>query len=255
LARRSDAIKWRSTQLAELAKGSWRDPASGKTTLATYAERWMQTRADKAPATRDRDRSYLRSMILPTFGPRRVEDIRASEIVAWVASLGRADSTRTKALQILRGVLDLARRDHAISVSPAADVKAPGMVPERVGRALSDEAGAALLDAAEEVAPDTAAVVWLMLRAGLRAGEALALRRRDVDLSAGTITVAGSLNRRGEVVAVKGRKREDQGRTIPIPADLADRLAEHLQGSLPRLDGALFASPTGMCPVKWWKLG
>jgi hypothetical protein len=66
-------------------------------------------------------------------------------------------------------------------------------------------------------------------------------------------TVERSLNLRGEHVATKGRKRADQGRTIPIPEDLADRLRDHLATEPPRLDGSLSlrlpadqsATPTG----------
>ena len=227
-------------------RGTWIDPQAGETSFGTYASRWMETRTDKAPATRDRDASYLRSLVFPSFGDRPVVSIRTSEIETWLAGLGRADSTRSKALQILRSVFALAVKDRAIVVNPAADVKPPGTEPERTGRALSDAEVAALLDAAETVDESTAGVVWLMARCGLRIGEAIALYRNDVDLAAGKLTVSRSMNRQGDLVAVKGRKRQDQGRIIPMPPDLTERLRRHLAAStVASIDGLMFTAAKG----------
>lgn len=160
--------------------------------------------------------------------------------------MGRADSTRTKALQILRSVLDLARRDRALAVNRAADVKPPGTEPERTGRALSDDEVSALLDTAELVDESTAGVVWLMARAGLRIGEALGHQRSDIDLAAGMLHVRRSLTRYGELVAPKGRKREDQGRSIPMPPDLTNRMRTHLaDSSVASIDGFVFSAARG----------
>jgi len=226
-------------------RGTWIDQQAGAIDFATYADRWQAGRVDKAPATKNRDASYLRSMILPTFAEREVGTIRPSEVETWLATLNRADSTRTKALQIFRSILEVARRDRAIVTNPAADVRPPGDEPERVGKALDDSEVAGILAAAEEVDESTAPVVWLMVAAGLRIGEALALARRDVDLEAGTLTIRQSLNRDGDLVATKGRKRADQGRTIPLRPDLADRLRRHLAASVPSIDGLAFTSPRG----------
>ncbi len=55
---------------------------------------------------------------------------------------------------------------------------------------------ASVLEAAEEVDQETAVVVWLMARAGLRIGEVLALKRRDVDIRGRLLHVRGSMSRR-----------------------------------------------------------
>jgi integrase len=89
-------------------------------------------------------------------------------------------------------------------------------------------------------------VVWLMARGGLRIGEALAIHRGDIDLAAGTLNICRSLNREGDVVAPKGRKRGDQGRRIPIPPDLTERLRSHLAASsVASIDGFVFTGPHG----------
>lgn len=51
-------------------RGAYVDPQAGAVSFVVYAERWQDPRVDRAPATLDRDASYLRSLILPTFASR-----------------------------------------------------------------------------------------------------------------------------------------------------------------------------------------
>ena len=61
-----------------------------------------------------------------------------------------------------------------------------------------------------------------------------------------TLTVSKSMNRRGDLVALKGRKRQDQGRTILMPPDLAERIRRHLAAStLASIDGLMFTAAKG----------
>ena len=108
-----------------------------------------------------------------------------------------------------------------------------------------------LLDAADIVDETTACIVWVMARAGRRVGEAFALRRADVDLRNGVLHVRRSLNRKGEVAAPKGRRRSDQGRTIPLPSDLAGRLGRHLAANtVASMAGWIVTSPMG-APIRY----
>lgn len=102
------------------------------------------------------------------------------------------------------------------------------MKPIRQGKAITDDQIQALIRAAEEVDERTAVLVHLMTRAGLRIGEALALRRRDVDLDNATIYVGTSMPREGDVRPLKGRDNEDEGRIVKIPDDVVQRLRRHL---------------------------
>jgi integrase len=187
-------------------------------TFTVIVDRWLATRTDKARSTRDRDSSYLRSLILPTFGNRAIKSIRPSEVETWIASLDKAPNTNGRALQILRNALDLARRDRLIPSNPASDVKSPPMKPLRTGRALSDVEMKAIIAAAEEADERSAVIIHLMARCGLRIGEALALRRQGVDLENKTITVATTMSRQEGIRPVKGRVRQDEGRVYPSQA-------------------------------------
>jgi integrase len=244
--RKVDAERFRNAVEASKDQGTYIDARAGNTTLSVIVDRWLATRIDKARSTQDRDRSYLRSLILPTFAERPIKSIAPSEIEAWLASMRKAPNTRGRALQILRSVLDLARRDQLIASNPAADVKPPPMKPLRTGRALADDETNTIISAAEEVDERTAVVVHLMARCGLRVGEALALRRRDVDLDTKTITVATSMSRQEGIRPVKGRTRQDQGRVIPIPTDVAERLRRHFdQRAVTSIGGFVVTAPRG----------
>jgi integrase len=179
-------------------------------------------------------------------GEQPIRSIAPSEVETWLAAIDKAPNTKGRALQILRGILELARRDGAIGSNPAADVRPPPMKPQRVGRALTDPEIDSVIRAAEDIDERSAIIVYLMVRCGLRIGEALALRRQDVDLETNTIAVRTSMSRREGVRPVKGRHREDEGRTVPIPEDVSRRLHRHFtERPITGIDGFIATAPRG----------
>ena len=227
-------------------RGEYLDPNAGRARFGVVAERWLATRSDLARSTLDRDRSYLSTMVLPTFGDRAVGSITASEIETWLASLDRAPNARGKALQIVGSIFDLARRDRLIVANPAVDVKPPPAKALHPGKALTDQQINQIIEAAEDIDERTAVVVHFMARCGLRIGEALALRRKDVDLDTSQLHVRTSMTRSGPVRPVKGRHREDEGRVIPIPDDVARRLRRHFnERPITGIDNYVVTAPRG----------
>ena len=85
--RRKDAEKWLRRELALIDRGDWIDPDAGTMTVAEWADRWMATRLHIRDSTRERDETYLRSLILPHFGTRRLRDITRHHIQNWTAEL------------------------------------------------------------------------------------------------------------------------------------------------------------------------
>ena len=240
--RKLDAETFKDTVSRDVRQGEYIDPRLGRTAFREFAELWVATRAHLAQSTRDQDRHYLASLILPKFAGRPVGSLRQSEIAAWVSGLDVAPATKTKALQKFSAILRLAVADGALKRNPADGVKRPSPAPRRQGRALSDSEVGRVLEAAEIVDPDSAAMVWLMARAGLRIGEVLALKRADVDLAGGLLHIRASMSRREGLRPVKGR---DGGRTIPLSQDLAERLRSHLSRTVASIDGWLFTAPQG----------
>jgi integrase len=67
-----------------------------------------------------------------------------------------------------------------------------------------------------------------------------------VDLDLKFITVATTMSRQEGIRPVKGRVREDQGRVIPIPSDVADRFRYHVnQRPISNIGGFIVTSPRG----------
>ncbi|MGO9873187.1 MAG: site-specific integrase [Acidimicrobiia bacterium] len=93
----------------------------------------------------------------------------------------------------------------------------------------------------EAAANDRLRALWLViLSIGLRRGEALALRWDDLDLDAGTVTIARSLQRlRGDKDETTGKRKgrlveiapktEESSATIALPGSLVTALREHIE--------------------------
>lgn len=239
--RKVDANKFMVTVSADVIRGDYIDARLGRATVTEMAERWCSTRSHLAQATRDQDSAYLASLVLPHFGERPIVSVRRSEIAAWLAGLEAAPATKAKALQKLSAIFAVAVGDGALRGNPCDGVPRPTQRPNRVGRALTDDEIEAVLDAAEAVDESTAAMVALMARAGLRIGEAIALKRVDVD--GAMLHIRQSMSRREGLRAVKGRSG---GRSIPMPDGLAARLRQHMAAqTLGSLEGWLFVAARG----------
>lgn len=125
------------------------------------------------------------------------------------------------ALRSLLRFLFLAGHTHCqlASAVPAVAHWGAGSLP----RALSPDGVAALLadcDAATLGGRRDRAVLALLARLGLRAGEVAGLELEDLDWAAGEISVRG-----------KGSRRE----RLPLPADVGEALVAYLRGGRPRV--------------------
>ena len=161
--KKADAKRFAASVVTDVARGEYIDPRAGRTSLADFADQWTAARGHRSQATQDLDRSLLDNHILPAFGKRSVSSIRQSEIEGWLSRLDLSSSTKSKCLQKLSAILEMARGDGAIKSNPADGVDRP-TVKSREGRALTDDEVVKIIDAAEQVDPDTAPMVWLMAR-------------------------------------------------------------------------------------------
>src|SRR5580704_2475161 len=62
---KADALAHLSTIEADLRRGSWIDPRSGRTTLRVYAEEWLAQRTEWAIRTKELYSYLLEQHILP----------------------------------------------------------------------------------------------------------------------------------------------------------------------------------------------
>lgn len=109
---------------------------------------------------------------------------------------------------------------------------------------------AELLALADAMPPQHRALTLLCGLCGLRFGEAVALRRRDVDLEAGVVSVARTAVRAGGTKTTNAPKTAAGKRAVAMPALVVVSLREHLAAHpvrgrdailFPGRDGALLA--------------
>lgn len=243
--RRIDAQRWLTSELAKLDRGEWVDPRAGRASFASMAERWMASRIALREGTQVRDRSYLKSLILPSFGSRAVGSIQPSDLDAWIADLvaaGKASATIQKAWQIASGVLRLAVRDRLIPLSPTRDVRLPRIEREEPEALNANE----LMQLADAIDPRYRALVLVGAFGGLRIGELAGLQLGDFDPLRNLIRVRRTASEvRGRVV-VGPPKTAKSIRTVMLPRSVTQQLVEHV-ANLDATDPSarLFPAPEG----------
>ena len=216
-----------------------------KTPLAVWIEEWSQTaleNSDRKPATKGIYRMLARlHLSVAPLGTMPLGTIRASHVEALTGRMrkaGSSDSTIRMTYTVLRSVLDTAVRDRLIAENPAVAVKRPTASRRADGRDearhLSTDEVRRVLDAAEGTR--YAAPLALIAATGLRRGEALAVRWRDVDLDAGTLAVTGTLGRVGgkleRTTPKSARSRRTLGLTPGVVAVLRKQRVAQLEAKM-----------------------
>ncbi|WP_165772518.1 tyrosine-type recombinase/integrase [Tepidiforma thermophila] len=132
--------------------------------------------------------------MLPHLGDRRLTALQPLELERLYRRLldaGLAPSTVRITHKIVHKALADAVRLGYLAANPADRAAPPRVVQATAGTVLGPEEARRLLEAARGDRLEALAV--LALTTGMRQGELLALRWRDVDLEGGTIRVTGSL--------------------------------------------------------------
>ena len=213
---RADAERELRYVVEQVARGEWKPPAEveppppSMPTFHEFASEWYARREQTGlrPRTLEHLRWCLTDHLLPTFRTFPLDRINAEEIDSFSARKRRAGlsaSSCNRLVQVLAAVLEDAVEYGLIGRNPAAG-KRRRLKANKPQRTYLDRADhiAALLDAAGELdreRPGKAyrrALIATLALAGLRIGEALDLRWRDVELANGRIVVCRSKTAAGE---------------------------------------------------------
>jgi integrase len=238
-------------RLTDLRRGVGIPTPGTSVTFRDAAEHWYANRSQQQewkPSTRRDYRSALDIHLLPAFGERRLIDVTARAIESWRAEKLAAGAfkrrTAVKLTTMVHSIFEAARKAYGVQINPARDVEQlriqydPGdydfYSPEEVW---------ALVRAAEQQRPKSetpltpeqeimaavaarqdAAIILTAAFTGLRLGELLALRVRDVDFPASVIRVMGSIDLREGV----GTPKSGRGRSVPMVDEVARALSRLL---------------------------
>jgi integrase len=214
------------------------DIASGKQPLREYAAHYFAAiLPNEVGESTQHDYAKRASYyILPTLGDYALIDLKKPVIQAWVNAMGAAGyahSSMVQALALLCRILDTAIPE-ILEYNAARLVKAP-KAPRKAHDTDEDDAGRALTR--DEVAQLRAAVEGtfyealyaLALTLGMRRGELLGLRWRDINFDKQELRVRQQVRQMDAVIEVTSQlKTKNSRRLFPLSDGLVTILLAHI---------------------------
>lgn len=235
---RVDAEAWLTDERRLISSGMWTSPAARREAarraeearlariFEDYAQSWLARRHDLRPATVDSYRTALSRHLIPAFGRTPVDEITTEMVRSWYAGYGdRTPTARAHAYAVLTSIMSQALDDELIARTPCRIRSGGRTKVRREPEVLTLPELLALVDAMPR---RHRALTLLSGLCGLRFGEAVALRRRDVDLERLIIHVTRTAVRTGGYKTTGPPKTDAGRRTVAMPQAVADALAAHL---------------------------
>ena len=213
---------WLRDTLEQARRGTLPGLVRTGATVAEAAEeylRYIEDDRERKPSTVKGYRWIIAAQILPTFGAMALEDVTSEQVEQWLAGMGRKASTRTKALVLLQGIFQRARKVYGLTINPASDVERPPLKRSGDIEVFSPEEVWALARAASS--EQDGAIFLTAAFTGLRAGELLALRWRDVDFAGSVVRVRASYAGGALTTPKSGKVR-----SVPLAPEVATALAK-----------------------------
>ncbi len=194
-------------------------PAPGKRTLSDLLAAWLETAAPTLrPKTLHNYRRLCDLHILPALGTVRLaklDPVRIERLLAGIQAQGHG-RTAQHVYAVLHQACDFGLRWRWLSENPLDRVQRPAHRAARKAMWTQEQLQAFIEGSREH---------WLfplwytLLAGGCRVGELLALTWGDVDLNAGTLHIAKTLQRLAGQIAIGDPKTEAGERTIALPAE------------------------------------
>lgn len=273
-ATKTDASRFLEQVEVDQRRGVWHDPAVARSTSVRYwAWRWFdQHSASLRTSTVDSYKGLLETCVLDRtvkdkqvgLGDLVLQSLTPMRVGEWLAQLQRDDLSASRvrqAYRVLSLAMDAAVRERLLASSPCGRHHRLPRLPEteptiltiaeveKLIAHLRDGAGPRGKDrsSAQPIAPNLslALLVELLAYGGLRIGEALALRRRHIDVLGCKLIVAESLTEVDGKFTF-GPTKTHQVRDVPLPRGLLAGITRHLDEEVAATTDALvFTGRTG----------
>jgi len=241
---KSDAQAFLSTIHADLVRETWKAPRATGLTVDDYGTRWIDTRPRLKESTRSGYRSDWDNHVATWIGGYALEELTPDMVREWYGALGKelarklSKKTRTSTATRQDGRSTVARCYrilHAVMATAAED----GLIPSNPCRVKgggtyeADERPTLTVQEAEalvaEVPDRYSCLVIALAWTAIRLGEATELRRKDVDLTRGTIRIDRAVYPvDGQGYVVDTPKTRAGRRTVALPPFVTDAFRSHM---------------------------
>ncbi|WP_338538169.1 site-specific integrase [Janibacter terrae] len=235
-----DAEAWLVDERRLISSGTWTPPvarlnaaraaaqAREDGTFSRYARGWLDGRHDLRASTRESYTTALNRHLLPYFGDMPIDEITVKDVRAWFNGYGtKTPTARAHAYQVLSAIMSTAEDEDEVITRNPCRIRAGGRTKvKREPEVLTLDELLALADAM----PEHHRALTLVCGFGaLRFGEAVALRRRDVDFTKGTVNVVRTAVRANREKKVNEPKTEAGKRSVALPPLVMEALRKHMQ--------------------------
>jgi integrase len=225
------------------ATGEFIDSSAARITINEIGAAWITSQTHLKPSSYAVVEVAWRVHVQPKWGKRILADIRHSEVQTWVSELSKRKSATVviRAYGVLAGIIDIAVKDRRLPSKPARGAN----LPRKKGKERHYLSHAQVQLLADE-SRSNGTLVLLLAYTGLRWGEAVGLRARNVDMLRRRILVrANAVNVRGTIVP--GTPKSHESRSVPFPAFLAEELERQCAGK--SRDQLVFGDGTEYIPT------
>lgn len=222
-----DAEQWAAKNEIDKLRGEYVAPALGKITVGELGPGWLaRQKGHMKPSGWRSYESAWRVHVEPKWARVRVSDVAHTDVQAWVSDISarRGPVIVQTAYSVLARILDDAVRDRRLAANPARGVK----LPKRATR-KNTYLTAGQLQALAVEAGRYRSLVLLLGTAGLRWGEAAALRVGDVDFLKRRVVLHQNAVTVGTRVHVGTLKSGDK-RTVVLAGFVVEELAKTCRG-------------------------
>ncbi|RFZ03848.1 putative prophage phiRv2 integrase [Mycobacterium marinum] len=233
-AAKIDAEAWLTDRRREIDAKLWNPAVVAKPdsiTFSAYASAWLAGRQVAGRPIKRRTREHYQDILddhlSGAFGNRQLRSIKPKDVREWyAATLTDRPTMRSHAYSLLRTILGSAVNDELIEANPCRIVGAGRAKRVHKIRPASVEELAVLTNAMPE---RLRLMVTLASWCALRFGEAVELRRGDVDLSQEVIRIErAAVRTNGGTFEVTTPKSEASVRDVTIPPHIIPQIEDHL---------------------------
>ncbi len=209
-------------------------------TVSTWIEQWLAgpvatsvVLGARKATTAESYRCLFEAYVRPTVGELRLDKLTAADVDGMTSMLARA-GYRPNTIRLARATLRA-----AINAAVAEGVVARNVVERSVAPKVSKQKRPTLdLTQAQDLLGSLdgepyGPLIELALWTGMRRGELLALRWKDVDLDVGQARVSATLSRlTGKGLVESGPKTEESANTVPLVGRAVAALLRQRQAQL-----------------------